>query len=783
MKRLLLGAFACLSIAAQAPDPAVDPLTQAYESQRTGDLVGAIAYFRDAQALAPEHASIPKDLGYLYLKTAQPEKARDAFLRALELDADDWAVRLELAYLRASLGEQDQALKLFEEVAQHGDPDQIQAAKKALAAADSGADPAYAPLDRAYRALREKDYDRAVAEFAEAISAAPDRARLHKELAYALMRTGETEAARDAFAEALSLDPHDEAASLELAFLRHDTGRHAEALAGFRRLSRASDPAVRKTASEAAERLEAGLAADIARWEQVVAQSPEARSARLELARLYQRRGDAALAAPHFQAAYALPGANPDEILLALVEAREASGDAEGATGARLLAARSQEIRIAETAKDSLPDRYPYANEFRSALALKPDHTGLRKDLGYLLLEVGETDAALAEFERVVQTDPKDLQAAAQLAFLYLELDRPADATALLEDARRSDDPEISAGAGEVLLRVRERQAQPSVELGEKSLQRSYLKDAQRLFSEAWQLNPDDYAVALKLGVVHNLLQQDREAVRWFKLASMSSDPTVSEQALRSYRALAPSQKRVLTTVWAFPFFSQRFGTVFGYGQAKTEFRLDDLPVRPYLSLRIAGDVRRRSGGAAAPQVLSESSLIAAFGLRAPLRGGVTLWGEAGQAVSYLAERPQFVPRAGPDYRGGLNWFRAKGPTLGSDETGFFQEFNVDAVYISRFDDDVLVYGQYRPGVRLPTWRGLRMQSYFNWNLTADTNRDYWGNYVEAGPGLRIRIPKINPPMNFSLDWVRGIHLSNRDNPRRPNYFDVRAGVWYSFSK
>ena len=70
-----------------------------------------------------------------------------------------------------------------------------------------------------------------------------------------------------------------------------------------------------------------------------------------------------------------------------------------------------------------------------------------------------------------------------------------------------------------------------------------------------------------------------------------------------------------------------------------------------------------------------------------------------------------------------------------------------------------------------------------NWNLVADTSREYWANTWETGPGIRIRVPGVRPPMNFSLDFVRGVHLSNRGNTRRPNYFDVRAELWYSFSR
>ncbi len=68
----------------------------------------------------------------------------------------------------------------------------------ALAAAQTP-DPAYAPLEKAYTALRAKDYDRAIAAFQEAVKIAPDRPAMRKDLAYTLLKIGENEAARDQF--------------------------------------------------------------------------------------------------------------------------------------------------------------------------------------------------------------------------------------------------------------------------------------------------------------------------------------------------------------------------------------------------------------------------------------------------------------------------------------------------------------------------------------------------------------------------------------------------------
>ena len=107
----------------------------------------------------------------------------------------------------------------------------------------------------------------------------------------------------------------------------------------------------------------------------------------------------------------------------------------------------------------------------------------------------------------------------------------------------------------------------------------------------------------------------------------------------------------------------------------------------------------------------------------------------------------------------------------------------MDGVYISRFDDNVISYWQLRPGYRLPNRGALKAQVFWNFNVTADRNRAYWANFVEFGPGLRLRVPGVTPPMDFTIHVLRGVHLINKFNPRRPNYYDIRVALWYSFAK
>ncbi|MBI3665563.1 MAG: tetratricopeptide repeat protein [Acidobacteria bacterium] len=656
-------------------------------------------------------------------------------------------------------------------------------------------DPAHDPpekiaLQKAYQALQEKKYLIAIDRFIAAVRLAPNRASIRKELGYAYLKVGETESAREVFEQALALEPGDFRVALELAFLSVETAREARALELFDRVRHSGDAESKKTADEAFSRVDGALRAAIERWSAAVDQDPANRAARLELALNLEKHREPARASEHYLAAWRLPPRR-EETSLDLARARHDAGDEEGAVGAWLLASRSAQTRIAERARARLPRREPFANEYRRALDLDPAQTGLRRDLAFLWLAVGRQDTAVRELETVVLQDPNDLLASAQLGFLYLECKQSARAIPLLEKVAKGPDPDLarrarlalekraSATKQAVSRRGDREQALPHKTLGEKSLALSYLKDALREFQIAHEIDPDDLEVALKLGVVYNLLKDDREALRWLALAMRSPNPTVSAEARRSYNNLAPQFRRLQISLWTLPMFSTRYHDAFHYAQLKAEFRLGHFPVRPYLSLRLVSDWKRRTAEPL-PQFLSESSLIAAAGLRTPTWNGFTLWGEAGQAVSYLTERPPGVPRFGPDYRGGLAWFQKLGATLGGESAGLFAEFNDDAVFLSRFHGDVINYWQTRQGYRLPQLGGLRSQIFWNGHVTFDRNREYYANFVEFGPGLRFRVPGVSPSLDLAISALRGVYIDNKFNPRRPNYYDLRVGLWYS---
>lgn len=638
----------------------------------------------------------------------------------------------------------------------------------ALAAVLASAQPrdaAYLASDRAYNALRARDYDVAVPAFLAAVQAAPARADLRKDLAYTYLKIGEPTLARNQFREAMRLDPADTAAALEYAFLCYETKQQAEARRVFDRLRHTGNA----TAEQAFHNIDAPLAAGIERWQRAILLGGDNFSGHFELATLAQQRDELVLAATHFERAWRLL---PDRrtVLVDLGRVWLAMGRTGDATSALLAAAHGGEPRAAEMARELLPARYPFVNEFRQALALDPANHDLRRELGYLLLRMGRESEAEAEFRILAQNAPDDLLSATQLGFLLYARGEKLAATPLFDRVLGAQDDDLANRVRAVLripqvLRPRAATASPSIDakiMAERSIKAGYIKDALKYLEAAHESDPGDFEIMRKLGWTNNILRRDSVAWRWFDLARRSPDPIIAADAEQGFHNLRAGVRRFRTTAWLFPLFSTRWHDLFAYAQVKTEIKLG-FPVRPYLSMRFVGDTRRTTG-AGSPQYLSESSFILAVGAATQPWHGVTAWGEAGTAISYL--KGHMVP----DYRGGVAVTRS----LRREDSGWLADASLDVLYVSRFDHDFLVYTQSRAGYNLGP-----VQLHWNGNITADAKRLDWANFVETGPGLRVPLAQS---MYLTFNALRGAYLLANPS-RRSTFTDFRAGFWYAFTR
>jgi Tfp pilus assembly protein PilF len=622
--------------------------------------------------------------------------------------------------------------------------------------------PASSALDKAYAALQAKSYEAAIDLFHQAIAADPNRASIRKDLAYVYLRVGEPESARVQFGEAMRIDPQDMHVALEYAFLCNETKQPAEARMIFDRIRKTGN----QTAEQAFQNIDKALAEGIVRWSKAAELQPDNFGAHEELARLAEQRNDSNLAAIHYERAFQIKPAMRT-LLIDLARVWKAMGRVDDSFAALLAASRSAEPRVSEIAKQLLPQRYPYVYEFKRALEIDPKNVLLHREFAYLHLAMHNKNEAIAEFRTVLALAPDDPLATAQLG-------------SSVQSSKLHERPAAQPSAG---APSKPADSADAATLGTRSLQAGYLKDALRYLKQAHEENPNDYAVMLKLGWTYNILKDDTHALEFFKLAKDSPDASISSEAKRAYDNLRPAQEPYRTTVWTYPMFSSRWHDLFSYSQVKVEFKVGTLPLRPYLSARIIGDVRGSTPGDAgpggsitAPQYLSENSVIIAAGLATRQYRGLTAWAEAGESIRYRQQVN--VGRMLPDYRGGLSFAKSIGHNIGPESHGVFFESTNDAVFVSRFGNDTLFYSQNHFGYTFP-WQ---FQVFWNGNITKDLKQQYWANYYEHGPGIKFRFKGMPPALSLTVSALRGNYLIQEGNPRGPRYNDIRAGLWYAFT-
>lgn len=639
------------------------------------------------------------------------------------------------------------------------------------------------PGEAAYAALRAGNLDRAVEMFRVAIAARPDAPNLRKDLAYTLLKTGEREQARDQFAAALRIDPKDEQSSLEYGFLCFETKRPIEARRIFLRWKSQGSERTSRTAATAFESIDRPLREGIERWKAAVAAAPEQWSAHEELARLAEERDELALASDQYQIAMRLRPAER-RLMIDLARVWNQQGKTREAMALLLAASRSLSPRIAEMARELMPSRYPYPYEFEDALVIDPVNRDLRREYAFLLLAMGKNGAARQQFELQLKQHPNDRVSAEQLRLLTGTTPKQPGGRLTPGPAGNSTQPPDPPAAPI----INAASAASTKEMGLKSYHRGYIKDALRFLQAAWEEKPGDPEVALQLGWTLNMLKRDDEALQWFDRARHSGVAGVAREADLAFRNLRGLRRSTRFTVWAMPMYSSRWDSTFLYSQAKLEFvHLKKWGVQPYISVRWYGDTRMRQTmpgeGAGPGAMLSDSALMLAVGANRFITPRLFVWAEAGRAFSYLGNNPA-SGMGQADYRGGASYLRGWGAVANNGERGWFYETGGDGVYVSRYNNNFLMYGQARRGYTLPALKGgFYLQPLWNFNMTADAQRQWWGNFVETGPGVRVRWDSLPPKVSLRVDYLRGAYLVNRDNPHQPNYWDFRASLWYAITR
>lgn len=570
-------------------------------------------------------------------------------------------------------------------------------------------------------------------------------------------------------------------------------------------------------ASSAAEEAGRGYAAlrageydaAVAAFERALEADPGLRHVRKDLAYTLLRRGDREAARDHFDRLRREdPGDEQSALEYAFLcyETRRVQ-EARRVFHMLRLAAKQDEVRRTASQAFENVDRplREGIERWSEAVRRAPQQWSAHEELAHLAEMRDELALAAEHYELAWKLRPQKYELLLDLARVWRELGREDQARTALATAWKHGSTLVGEQAREMMqgavpsaelavLAVPAPPRQetvlaaaplPALEMGERSLAGSYLNDAYRYFRKAVEEEPDNAKAQYLLGVTANLLQRDEEALRWFAMARRSGDAAIAAKAQEGYLALKPKFSRTTADVWAIPFYSSRWQGAFAYGQAKIQRRVPWLPVTPYLSFRFVGDSAggRQAAKALLPLYLSEKSLIAAAGASRVLHPTTFAWFEAGRSWAY-GEQRFYEERWRWDARGGVSLLKGWGRLLGGREAGVFHELNLDGVYASRFRHNMLVYAQNRTGYTFaPLPGGTQAQVYAAWNATRDWRGEYWGNFAEAGAGIRVMSPSLPQGMSWRAEFVRGAHLRNESNPWGANYWDFRTGIWYARTK
>jgi Tfp pilus assembly protein PilF len=275
----VLLAAACLVLSGQAPDPAREPLEQAYKALETKAYDAAVGFFLAAVQQAPDRAAIRKDLGYTYLRMGETEAARDQFAEAVRLAPDDFQAALEYAFLCHETGKTALAHHVFDQVRNTGDP-----------ASRATAETAFQNIDRP---LAE-----GIERWSEAIAANPDDFNAHRELAMLADRREELPLAAQHYLKAWRLRPDQRYLLVDLGRVWTAMGETEKAHSALLAASRGGEP----RASEAARELLPERYPYVYEFRQAIDLDPDNVTLREELGYLLEAMGRAEEAHREFAA-------------------------------------------------------------------------------------------------------------------------------------------------------------------------------------------------------------------------------------------------------------------------------------------------------------------------------------------------------------------------------------------------------------------------------------------------------------------------------------------------
>lgn len=192
---------------------------------------------------------------------------------------------------------------------------------------------------------------------------------------------------------------------------------------------------------------------------------------------------------------------------------------------------------------------------FLNSIEAAPARASIRKDLAYVYLKIGETEAARDHFGEAMRLDPPDVHVALEYAFLCFETKKQAEARRIFDRIRKTGDPASRATAEQAFQNIdaplkagiaqwsAAAAASPEnfsahYDLATFAEQRDELDLAAEHFLKAWRILPQRKSILLDIGRVSKAAGKLEQANAALLAASRGGEPRTAEAA----RELLPSR-------------------------------------------------------------------------------------------------------------------------------------------------------------------------------------------------------------------------------------------------
>lgn len=401
----------------------------------------------------------------------------------------------------------------------------------------------------------------------------------------------------------------------------------------------------------------------------------------------------------------------------------------------------------------------------------------------------GQYNRAAEEFEAARALGADDQVIDMELGYTWLDAGRPETAREVLERAAAGPDADMASRAEDLLATLQSRRGLRFIEQARAHRVDENWDLAAASLETAAKEGADRCAILLETGYLEGAQNHGVKARKAFREAAQCDEKAIRKAA----RAELRTKYRL--------FWGDFYGELFGWHrflpQASRNSNLvptarlrgyihpiPHLDIDPYIFAQVSRDVASRAQGPNGfPLILADNTAM--FGVGVLLRAWyrrIGLYAQLGPAVNLLDDGRQrwfFDARV-------AGFFAVSAPTCNPapqlTAPGARLEFSpcaevyAEAVWVSRFDNNVFTMGRGRVGFTALVTGPVAWQPIAEGRVLKDILNDYWNNLADVGLGIRWRL--LTP---IGLDLMLGVHggsyfgLYNVDLPPDPlGYAELR---------